>query len=332
MLRRHSMSFALLSLSLAATACDEGSPDPDGGADGAEAPVDGDGDEHLDAPEEETDDDSVQDESTDDATSEEPPSDMPMEEPQAEACDTWKASRDCVDAEGVQFCDYFDGELLWGGCLTSMECMLGDSQLCFEGDDLFGDLSMGCVLFDGVPQWDHEACNTPLVLSFSADAPVEMFESSAAFDIAGAGECLTTDWPAASNPWLAIDLDRNGFIDGGHELFGSGSVLETGRHARNGFIALASLDSNRDGRITAADARFGELLVWRDEDGDKLSLPHELGTLGEAGVQNIELDFSVREQCDERGNCARERSSFGFVGAAGKLQAGEVVDIHLACQ
>jgi hypothetical protein len=38
------------------------------------------------------------------------------------------------------------------------------------------------------------------------------------------------------------------------------------------------------------------------------------------------------DQCDARGNCGRERSSFGFVGASGKHETGEVVDVHLACQ
>jgi hypothetical protein len=328
MLHRHSLLFTALSLSLVATACDPGMPNPDEGADDLEGQDDQedadvtDGDDHLV-------DDST--DSTDDSM-EEPISDLPSEEPTTEACDAAGSSRECPDAAGTQFCDNIMGEQIWGECLAAVDCTLGEAVECFPGDERWAGLMKGCVLVGGVPMWDENACNTPLVLSFSASAPVEMHTNHAAFDIAGAGECLTTDWPAATNPWLVIDLDKNGFIDGGHELFGSGSVLDTGRHASNGFIALSSLDSDHDGRITAADARFDELLVWRDEDGDKLSLAHELSTLAEVGVHDIELDFTVREQCDERGNCGRERSSFGFVGASGKREVGEVVDIHLACQ
>lgn len=312
MLRRTSI-LAALSLSLVATACDDDSPTPDDGADDAMGDGDGDGDGD---------------------TTEGTLSDVPNE-PVSDPCDAIGASRECVEVPGTQFCDTIAGETVWGECLTSLACTPGESVECFPGDETFAGLNRPCVLVGGVPQWQEDACNTPLVLSFSAAAPIEMLASEAAFDIAGAGECLTTDWPAASNPWLAIDLDKNGFIDGGHELFGSGSVLATGRHASNGFIALASLDSDHDGKITAADARFDELLVWRDEDGDKLSLPHELSSLREAGVDMLDLGYSagdVAGQCDERGNCGRERSSFGFVGASGKREVGELVDIYLACQ
>jgi hypothetical protein len=247
-------------------------------------------------------------------------------------CNHSGKERPCLDG-GTQFCDGPAGEEIWGECLTELECTPGETMECWPGGDpVFGDREMSCKLRDGVPDWDYEFCDTPLVLRFSTSTPVEMLSSGAAFDISGAGECLTTDWPAAENPWLAIDLDRNGFIDGGHELFGSGSVLESGRHARNGFLALATLDSDRDGKLTVADARFAEILVWRDLDMDKLSLPHELSSLGEDGVQVIDLDYAVREECDERGNCGRERSSFEFIGASGQREVGEVVDVYLACQ
>ena len=249
-----------------------------------------------------------------------------------EPCEAIGLNRLCNDGAGIQFCDDFgDEQYGWGECITDgYQCLPGEWKSCGLGEE-FGDPAMGCILVDGVPEWDWEACNTPLVLSFDA-APVEMTASAAAFDVSGLGMCLATDWPAAQNPWLAIDLDKNGFIDGGHELFGSGSILASGRHAQNGFIALTSFDSNRDGKISAADERFDELLVWRDEDADKQSMPFELSALADEGVQSIDLAVEVREECDARGNCGRERSSFTFVAGSGRVQVGEVVDVYLACQ
>jgi hypothetical protein len=232
--------------------------------------------------------------------------------------------RECDGGEGTQFCDELETGLGWGECLVDFQCLPGDTQTCVLGEIIT------CQLIEGVPEWP--ACPfTPLVLSFEVGKPIEMQTSVSAFDIAGVGECLDSDWPSAATPWLAVDLDRNGFIDAGHELFGSGTILESSQHAQNGFVALAPFDGNHDGRITAADPRFAELLVWRDEDADKRSLPYELTSLAEAGVQTIELDYHVLEQCDERGNCGRERSRFEYSGASGKTAVGEVVDMYLAC-
>ena len=104
-----------------------------------------------------------------------------------------------------------------------------------------------CELVDGVPTMP-ECGWTPLVLNFAADQPIEMLASDAAFDIAGVGVCLDSDWPSAATPWLAVDLDRNGFIDAGHELFGSGTQLASGGRAAHGFVALAPFDDDHDGR------------------------------------------------------------------------------------
>ncbi len=253
-----------------------------------------------------------------------PPSDAGL-------CDQQGETRECMNGEGTMFCVYGEAALEghWGECLVDFTCMPGDvmTSECINGPaDVLCELSP-----DGVPYWG--SCPfTPLVLNFEPGAAIELAPSFAAFDIAGVGECLDSDWPSAATPWLVADLDRNGFIDGGHELFGSGTILESGRHARDGFVALAPFDGNHDGRITAADPRFAELLVWRDEDADKHSLPFELHPLADEGVQAIELNHDVLEQCDARGNCGRERSRFEYSTRSGQTAVGEVVDIHLACE
>ena len=244
-----------------------------------------------------------------------------------ESCTTVNEARECDDGVGQQFCaeQTVDGvaELVWSECRSDWECMPGETSSC-GGDER----PVTCTLYAGEPYWP-ECPFTPLVLSFDA-GPIELAASTALFDVAGAGECLDSDWPAANNPWLAIDLDRNGFIDAGHELFGSGTVLASGRRADQGFTALAELDSNADGVLDANDERFAELVVWRDEDADKLSMAWELSSLADEGVARIELDYRVDPRCDARGNCGRERSRFEFV-RAGQRGVGEVVDVHLAC-
>lgn len=230
-------------------------------------------------------------------------------------------------AEGMfNVCDEIDGRVQWGEC-HEIECMPGATEGCGELDG-----TATCELSDGIPYWEC-VDGTPLVLSFDGAEPVMSDASAAAaFDVGTGGECIQTDWPAAETPWLALDRDGNGTIDGGHELFGSGTVLASGKRAKQGFMALAELDSNGDGRITKRDARFGELVLWADHDRNKRSTAMEHESLGSRGIVGIELRWRNETVCDERGNCGVERASFTFMGAGGRVSMGEVVDVHLACQ
>ncbi|MCH9683811.1 MAG: calcium-binding protein [Deltaproteobacteria bacterium] len=269
------------------------------------------------------------------------------------SCKEPGASRDCTTEDGeqgVQFCDdsYASGAevLQWHECLTSIVCTPGDSNDCGIPGGGGGDGSTGedpgstiwehCGLYGGVPDWDTNqdewgGCNTPLVLSFDGQ-PARMTAAGAAtFDLDGVGGCITTDWPGAATPWLALDRDGNGSIDSGRELFGSGTRLSNGRRAPHGFAALADLDDNGDGRIDLHDEAFGQLVLWGDHDGDRRSTFAETELLAHRQILGIELGYRIDRQCDDRGNCGVERASFRFIDEHGAVRTGEVVDLHLAC-
>ncbi|MDK4577532.1 iron-regulated protein FrpC, partial [Kingella kingae] len=76
---------------------------------------------------------------------------------------------------------------------------------------------------------------------------------SARFDHNADGIATATGWTAAGNGILALDLDKNGKIDSGKEIFGNHSVLSNGATAAHGYAALAELDSNHDNLINQAD-------------------------------------------------------------------------------
>nr|MBA3545242.1 hypothetical protein [Nannocystis sp.] len=155
-----------------------------------------------------------------------------------DTCKTIDETRPCPG--GLQYCTAYYGpdglDARWGSaCVLEPECTPGEQRSCFAEDEFEGGPTTTCYAdINGVPAWGAEDCDTPLVLSFDR-RPVEFSAptAAAAFDIAGAGACTQPHWPAATTPWLAIDLDRNGNIDGGHELFGTGSRL-AGR-VDNGF-------------------------------------------------------------------------------------------------
>ncbi|MBK9753722.1 MAG: calcium-binding protein [Nannocystis sp.] len=218
---------------------------------------------------------------------------------------------------------------VWGTCAPDL-CEPGEDVKCTHSE-----FTTTCVVDnDGVasPADTFDDCDTPLVLAFDARDPLFTApQSAAAFDISGADACTTPDWPTAATPWLARDLDRSGSIDGGHELFGNGTLLPSGDHARHGFAALASVDSNLDGAITPADLAWPELLLWSDHDSDRRSTGWELLPLHAHGVASINLDYYLAPVCDARGNCSRERASFTLNHNSSQAH-GEVIDVYLRCE
>jgi hypothetical protein len=171
------------------------------------------------------------------------------------------------------------------------------------------------------------ACETPLVVAFDRQ-PVE-------FAVAGAdqfafvpGTPMTTDWPTPATPWVARDLDGDGAITSGAELFGSSTVHAGGAAARNGFEALAACDANADGTLDARDPAFAELVLWTDRDGDRRSTPVELRPLARV-VTAIDLRATLDARCTVRGACEGERSTLRWRDPAGAEHVGALVDIYL---
>jgi hypothetical protein len=189
--------------------------------------------------------------------------------------------------------------------------------------------SSGCVLADGTWMWESAGgSDTPLVLAFDGERVV-FTQAAGAFDLSGRNASYGSRWVSARTPWLALDVDGNGRIDDGEELFGSMTALPGGGRASNGFDALAVLDDDGDGMITARDRSFERLLVWSDADQDRRSSRDEIVSAGEAGIVAIRLDYVVAARCDGS-DCERERARFVFRGADGVEREGSVVDVHLA--
>ena len=102
----------------------------------------------------------------------------------------------------------------------------------------------------------------------------------------GYGERI--DW-TATDSFLALDLNKNGKIDNGSELFGDTTVLlgKDGKYAANGFEALIQYDENGDGIINKEDSVFVELRLWLDQDADGISTDKELTTLADNKIVAI---------------------------------------------
>jgi hypothetical protein len=89
------------------------------------------------------------------------------------------------------------------------------------------------------------------------------------------------------------DINHDGIINNGSELFDVATVLANGQRAGNVYATMAALDSNNhDVKLSAADAAWSELKVWVDANRDGKVDPGELKALAEVGVLSINLDFT----------------------------------------
>jgi Ca2+-binding RTX toxin-like protein len=128
----------------------------------------------------------------------------------------------------------------------------------------------------------------PLVLDLDGDGlELSAASGNTLFDHNADGIKTGTGWARPDDGFLVRDLNHNGLIDTGRELFGVDTIKSNGALATEGFDALKDLDSNNDGFITSADAAFGELKVWQDTNQDGISQSSELKTLSQLNITSI---------------------------------------------
>ena len=105
------------------------------------------------------------------------------------------------------------------------------------------------------------------------------------------------------------DINGDGRINNGSELFGNHTLLANGKKAANGFDALKELDSNGDGKITRADDAWSELRVWQDRNQDAWSAKGELYTLDELGITELNTEYTTSKLVDSSGNAHKQQSN-----------------------
>jgi len=142
------------------------------------------------------------------------------------------------------------------------------------------------------------------------------------FDLLATGQPVQTGWVAPSDGLLVRDLNADGTINDGRELFGNATVLADGSTATDGYQALAELDSNHDGVISSADAAYSQLGVWVDANSDGISETGEVQSLAALGITEISVTAQVTTTQDH-GNTIGLTSSYQTADGVSHL-AGDV--------
>ena len=93
-------------------------------------------------------------------------------------------------------------------------------------------------------------------------------DSSIVFDYDGDGIRTGTGWIKAGEAFLVADRNADGVIATGAELFGVDTLLPNGTLAKDGFSAIAPLDTNADGKIDSTDTPVEAWQIAFDVNGD----------------------------------------------------------------
>jgi hypothetical protein len=151
---------------------------------------------------------------------------------------------------------------------------------------------------------------TPLVLDLDGDGIQTLsVQNGVIFDVNNDGVMEQTGWVSRADGLLVRDINRDGIINNGGELFGEGTLLANGSKAPDGYVALSAIDSNLDGVIDAKDAAFGQLLVWTDKDSDGISNASELASMSDAGIASLSLNATASTEMNN-GNLLGLMGSF----------------------
>ena len=115
---------------------------------------------------------------------------------------------------------------------------------------------------------------------------------------------------------MAIDLNKNGSIDDGSELFGN----YTAKHSfQNGYEALEAIaDQNKDKLITGTE--LNQLVLWQDANEDGISQSHEIQSLKQLGITQLDAgkNLSMQKTQIAEGIYAMPSSESGVLSGSGK--------------
>jgi len=174
----------------------------------------------------------------------------------------------------------------------------GDGYSAWQTFRVSGDCGDGASIRVG------SGYTTPLAIDFSGTGKIETLspeEFKGTFAWGPGGESFPSGWLAPSAGFLVRDLNNNGKVDGLNELFG-GAIGD-------GYAALTTYDTNKDGVIDSKDAGYAKLSVWRDLNSDGVTNTGELKSLSASGVTSISVSHSDHWEYDAKGNAAYEHGS-----------------------
>lgn len=153
----------------------------------------------------------------------------------------------------------------------------------------------------------------PIVINLD-DNPATVSDQKFKFDLDMDGKEDNISMLGKGSGFLALDLNNDGVINDGGELFGTKSG--------NGFKDLALYDEDGNGWIDEADQIFDRLLIWtKDEDGNDSLVKLKDLNIGALCLENVKTDFSLKDDEYRTEGIIRHTGFFLYEnGRAGTMQ------------
>ncbi|MEI7745801.1 MAG: hypothetical protein WCK58_18850 [Chloroflexota bacterium] len=155
-----------------------------------------------------------------------------------------------------------------------------------------------------------QAAHDPLALSFAAAAP-GLGDGTQQVDVNNDGTAETVASLASTTRYLVRDLNGNGTIDNGSEMFGPAT--------QDGFAELAALDGDRNGWVDEGDAAFAQLALWSGNEGDALVSLKDAG-VGAMAASSVATQYEYGAQTGTLAASSVFLYEDGRAGIAGELK------------
>ncbi len=139
-----------------------------------------------------------------------------------------------------------------------------------------------------------KATSDPVILDLDNNGiEISTLENGINFDLDNNGFAEKIQWVNNTDGILARDLNGNGKIDDGTEVFGDQVLMSNGKISNNGYEALLDLDKNKDYVLDSQDAAFKTLKIWIDKNSNGITDSGELKTLSQVGIDSLKLNTSI---------------------------------------
>ena len=159
----------------------------------------------------------------------------------------------------------------------------------------------------------------PLVINFGGTA-AQLQSQRFSFDLEGDGKKEKVAMFASNSGYLALDLNNNGSIDSGKELFGVSSG--------DGFADLARYDQEGNGWIDESDAVYDRLRVWTPTaDGKGTLAGLRERQVGALYLGKTATPFELRDAGNPALSLGGVRASGVWLGDDGKAGSLQQIDL-----